>query len=238
MNIYWHPWFGAIFTTFGYLFVSFVLFQSFIDVMKGATSVQFSLFSIIHPTQTQFWRRKKIAFLFNFHFFIPPHPNQIKFWNNFAFMFYSHFSNHSSHPIPPKKRHKLFRISFWYWSINMPKKSEGGWSGIGMANSGIHPTHVLFLNDHPTQIPPSEILGPVVQNCLALTVQHGIESRCLRNTHRWSQMTEVQIEGGKNSCIACAGSQIHTNTMWNEKYKIYNVNTNTKDRGRASWLSN
>ena len=101
MNIYWYSWFGAIFTTFGYLFVSFVLFQSFIDVMKGATSVQFSLFSIIHPTQTQFWRRKKIAFLFNFHFFIPPHPNQIKFWNNFAFMFYSHFSNHSSHPIPP-----------------------------------------------------------------------------------------------------------------------------------------
>ena len=48
----------------------------------------------------------------------------------------------------------------------MPKKSEGGWSGIGMANSGIDPTHVYFLNDHPTQIPPSEILGPVVQNCL------------------------------------------------------------------------
>ena len=42
---------------------------------------------------------------------------------------------------------------------------EGGWSGIGMANSGIDPTHVYFLNDHPTQIPPSEILGPVVQNC-------------------------------------------------------------------------
>ena len=47
----------------------------------------------------------------------------------------------------------------------MPKKSEGGWSGIGTANSGIDPTHVYFLNDHPTQIPPSEILGPVVQNC-------------------------------------------------------------------------
>ena len=47
----------------------------------------------------------------------------------------------------------------------MPKKSEGGWSGIGMANSGIDPTYVYFLNDHPTQIPPSEILGPVVQNC-------------------------------------------------------------------------
>ena len=47
----------------------------------------------------------------------------------------------------------------------MPKKSEGGWSGIGMANSGIDPTHVYFLNDHPTQIPPSEILGPVIQNC-------------------------------------------------------------------------
>ena len=64
-----------------------------------------------------------------------------------------------------QQKHKPFRISFWYWSIDMPKKSEGGWSGIGMANSGIHPTHVLFLNDHPTQIPPSEILGPVVQNC-------------------------------------------------------------------------
>ena len=47
----------------------------------------------------------------------------------------------------------------------MAKKSEGGWSGIGMANSGIDPTHVYFLNDHPTQIPPSKILGPVVQNC-------------------------------------------------------------------------
>ena len=47
----------------------------------------------------------------------------------------------------------------------MPKKSEGGWSGIGTANSGIDPTHVYFLNDHPTQIPPSEMLGPVVQNC-------------------------------------------------------------------------
>ena len=47
----------------------------------------------------------------------------------------------------------------------MPKKSEGGWSGIGMANSGIDPTHVYLLNDHPTQIPPNEILGPVVQNC-------------------------------------------------------------------------
>ena len=47
----------------------------------------------------------------------------------------------------------------------MTKKSEGGWSGIGMANSGIDPTHVFLLNDHPTQIPPSEILGPVVQNC-------------------------------------------------------------------------
>ena len=44
----------------------------------------------------------------------------------------------------------------------MPKKSEGGWSGIGMANSGIDPTHDYF---YPTQIPPSEILGPVVQNC-------------------------------------------------------------------------
>ena len=52
----------------------------------------------------------------------------------------------------------------------MPKKSEGGWSGIGTANSGIDPTHVYFLNDHPTQIPPSEILGPVVQNCLNLFV--------------------------------------------------------------------
>ena len=47
----------------------------------------------------------------------------------------------------------------------MSKKSEGGWSGIGMANSGIDPTHVYLLNDHPTQIPPCEILGPVVQNC-------------------------------------------------------------------------
>ena len=52
----------------------------------------------------------------------------------------------------------------------MPKKSEGGWSGIGMANSGIDPTHVYFLNDHPTQIPPSEILGPIVQNCQNLTI--------------------------------------------------------------------
>ena len=53
----------------------------------------------------------------------------------------------------------------------MPKKSEGGWSGIGMANSGIDPTHVYFLNDHPTQIPPSEILGPVVQNCLYIYIE-------------------------------------------------------------------
>ena len=57
------------------------------------------------------------------------------------------------------------KFSFRYRRIDMPKKSEGGWSGIGMANSGIDPTHVYFLNDHPTQIPPSEILGPVVQNC-------------------------------------------------------------------------
>jgi len=34
-----------------------------------------------------------------------------------------------------------------------------------MANIGINPTHVYYLNDHPTQIPPNEILGPVVQNC-------------------------------------------------------------------------
>ena len=47
----------------------------------------------------------------------------------------------------------------------MPNKSEGGWSGIGTANSGIDPTHVYFLNDRPTQIPPSDILRPVVQNC-------------------------------------------------------------------------
>ena len=136
MNIYWYSWFGAIFTTFGYLFVSFVLFQSFIDVMKGATSVQFSLFSIIHPTQTQFWRRTKIAILFNFHFFIPPHPNQIKFWNNFAFMFYSHFSNHSSHPIPPttKKTKKYSELVFGTEVLICQKKLVGrglGWQTVG-----------------------------------------------------------------------------------------------------------
>ena len=60
----------------------------------------------------------------------------------------------------------------------MPNKSEGGWSGIGMANSGIHPTHVLFLNDHPTQIPPSEILGPVVQNCRPVASFH-VGSPCI-----------------------------------------------------------
>ena len=139
MNIYWYSWFGAIFTTFGYLFVSFVLFQSFIDVMKGATSVQFSLFSIIHPTQTQFWRRKKIAFLFNFHFFIPPHPNQIKFWNNFAFMFYSHFSNHSSHPIPPKKSINYSELVFGTEVLICQKNLRVVGRGLGWQTVGLIP---------------------------------------------------------------------------------------------------
>ena len=104
MNIYWYSWFGAIFTTFGYLFVSFVLFQSFIDVMKGATSVQFSLFQSFIPPRHSSEEGKKLRFCSTFTFsshLIPTKSN--KFWNNFAFMFYSHFSNHSSHPIPPKK---------------------------------------------------------------------------------------------------------------------------------------
>ena len=67
------------------------------------------------------------------------------------------------------------KFSFRYRRIDMPKKSEGGWSGIGMVNSGIDPTHVYFLNDRPTQIPPSEILGPVVQNCQQVLLLKGDE---------------------------------------------------------------
>ena len=52
-----------------------------------------------------------------------------------------------------------------------------------MANSGIDPTHVYFLNDHPTQIPPTEILGPVVQNCpiciyMIMAMITGMNKRC------------------------------------------------------------
>ena len=48
----------------------------------------------------------------------------------------------------------------------MSKKREGGWSGIGMATVGINPTNFGILNGHPTKIPPGEILGGVVKNCL------------------------------------------------------------------------
>ena len=37
--------------------------------------------------------------------------------------------------------------------------------GLGWQTVGLIPP-MFNLNDHPTQIPPSEILGPVVQNCL------------------------------------------------------------------------
>ena len=47
----------------------------------------------------------------------------------------------------------------------MSKKREGGWSGIGMATVGIDPTNFGILNDHPTKIPPGELLGGVVKNC-------------------------------------------------------------------------
>ena len=36
--------------------------------------------------------------------------------------------------------------------------------GLGWQTVGLIPP-MFNLNDHPTQIPPSEILGPVVQNC-------------------------------------------------------------------------
>ena len=42
--------------------------------------------------------------------------------------------------------------------MNESKNLEGGWSGIGMATVGIHPTN---LELDPTKIPP----GGVVQNC-------------------------------------------------------------------------
>ena len=48
----------------------------------------------------------------------------------------------------------------------MSKKREGGWSGIGMATVGIDPTNFGILNGHPTKIPPGEIWGGVVKNCL------------------------------------------------------------------------
>ena len=81
-------------------------------------------------------------------------------------MFDSHFSNHSSHPIPPKKT-KIFRITFLLFGTevlicqtNLRVVGRGlGWQTVGL----IPP--MFNLNDHPTQIPPSEILGPVVQNC-------------------------------------------------------------------------
>ena len=52
----------------------------------------------------------------------------------------------------------------------MSKKREGGWSGIGMATVGIDPTNFEILNDHPTKIPPGELLGGVVKNCLGFGV--------------------------------------------------------------------
>ena len=35
-----------------------------------------------------------------------------------------------------------------------------------MATVGIDPTNFGILNDHPTKIPPGELLGGVVKNCL------------------------------------------------------------------------
>ena len=181
MNIYWHSWFGKIITTFGYLEVSFVensfivLWTSWKEPAPEITlhfDSTFTFFSIIHPTRSQFLRRQKIALLLNFHLFIPPHPNQFKYWNNFVIMFDSHFSNHSSHPIPPKKKTKIFIITFLLFGTevlicqtNLRVVGRGlGWQTVGL----IPP--MFNLNDHPTQIPPSEILGPVVQNCQILHI--------------------------------------------------------------------
>ena len=52
----------------------------------------------------------------------------------------------------------LTKFPFWYRNKNESKSLEGGWSGIGMATVGIHPTD---LELDPTKIPP----GGVVQNC-------------------------------------------------------------------------
>ena len=63
----------------------------------------------------------------------------------------------------------IFKVTtsfcFWYGNKNMSKKCEGGWSGIGMATVGIDPTNFGIFNDHPTKIPPGELLGGVVKNC-------------------------------------------------------------------------
>ena len=129
---------------------------------KNCTLVMLLLFSIIHPALSHPIQLLKLfgssVRLSLFQSSIPPNPTfaiVLHLLKTFPFSIF--------HPtqIPLTN----IKFSFRYRRIDMPKKSEGGWSGIGMANSGIDPTHVYFLNDHPTQIPPSEILGPVVQNC-------------------------------------------------------------------------
>ena len=86
--------------------------------------------SFIQPSHSS-EEGKQIALLFNFHFFIPPHPNQIKFWDNFAFMFYSHFSNHSSHPIPPATKninHSEYAKTIWGWLVGDWDGKQWDWS--------------------------------------------------------------------------------------------------------------
>ena len=135
-------------------------------------------FSIIHPTLSHPIQLLKLfcssVRLSLFQSSIPPNPTFEIVWH---FLITFPFSIFHPTQIPLTN----IKFSFRYRRIDMPKKSEGGWSGIGTANSGIDPTHVYFLNDHPTQIPPSEILGPVVQNChifytLHTKIHTGIEN--------------------------------------------------------------
>ena len=163
-----HPFWNLSYPNHKFTFFSSVwlaLFQSTIPPNPTLKKMHFCYtftFSIIHPTLSHPIQLLKLfcssVRLSLFQSSIPPNPTFEIVWH---FLITFPFSIFHPTQIPLTN----IKFSFRYRRIDMPKKSEGGWSGIGMANSGIDPTHVYFLNDHPTQIPPSEILGPVVQNC-------------------------------------------------------------------------
>ena len=92
-----------------------------------------------------------------------------------------------------QEKEKIFTITFLLFGTevlicqtNLRVVGRGlGWQTVGL----IPP--MFNLNDHPTQIPPSEILGPVVQNCR--------QTYEIRSAH-CSNIISKDVKTNKNLC--------------------------------------
>ena len=112
--------------------------------------------------------------------------------------------------------------------------------GLGWQTVGLIPP-MFNLNDHPTQIPPSEILGPVVQNCPNTNTNMPTKYSAVR-----VKMKSVAFYSGRLqrvsdaaclhqslafSCHICAAEQ---DRKYKYKYKYRYKYKNTEGKGGCS----